>query len=65
MNQEDIRNKLSDVLNSGLSATAISRVTGIDKIDLSRFKNRQINLINEDLDRLEKYLDLVQIPIEI
>ena len=54
MNQEDIRNKLSDVMNRGLSAVAISRVTG-----------RQINLISEDLDRLERYLNLVQIPTSI
>lgn len=65
MDEENIRNKLSDVMNRGLSAVAISRVTGIGKIDLSRFKNRQINLISEDLDRLEKYLNLVQIPTSI
>lgn len=65
MNQEELREKLSEIISSGLSAVAISNVTGIGKIDLSRFKNGQINLIDSDADKLEKYLSLVQIPTSI
>lgn len=56
---------LSDIISSGLSAVAISNVTGISKIDLSRFKNGQINLIDADVDKLNKYLSLVHIPTSI
>ena len=65
MIQSELRKRLSDIISNGLSAVAISNVTGISKIDLSRFKNGQINLINEDMNKLEKYLSLVQIPTEI
>lgn len=65
MNQEELREKLSDIISSGLSAVAISNVTGISKIDLSRFKNGQINLIDADADKLNKYLSLVHIPTSI
>lgn len=60
--QELVRNKLSEVILSGLSAASISKVTNISNVDLSRFKNRQINLIDSDLERLQKYLELIQIP---
>lgn len=65
MDQEKLREKLSDIISSGLSAVAISNVTGIGKIDLSRFKNGQINLIDADADKLNKYLSLVHIPTSI
>ncbi len=65
MSQNDLRIMLSDIISSGLSAVAISNVTGISKIDLSRFKNGQINLIDADADKLEKYLSLVHIPTSI
>lgn len=63
--QELIRNKLSEVISAGLSAASISKVTHISNVDLSRFKNRQINLIDSDMERLQKYLELTQIPISI
>lgn len=63
--QELVRNKLSEVILSGLSAASISKVTNISNVDLSRFKNRQINLIDSDLERLQKYLELTQIPTSI
>ena len=63
--QELIRNKLSEVISAGLSAASISKVTNISNVDLSRFKNRQINLIDSDLEKLQKYLELTQIPISI
>lgn len=62
MTQGDLREKMSEIISKGLSAVAISKATGISKIDLSRFKNGQINLIDSDADKLEKYLSLVQIP---
>lgn len=65
MVQDELRIKLSKIISNGLSATAISNVTGIGTVDLSRFKNGQINLIDKDVIKLEKYLSLVQIPTEI
>lgn len=65
MTQGDLREKMSEIISKGLSAVAISKATGISKIDLSRFKNGQINLIDSDADKLEKYLLLVQIPTSI
>ena len=65
MSQNDLRIMLSDIISSGLSAVAISNVTGISKIDLSRLKNGQINLIDADADKLDKYLSLVHIPTSI
>lgn len=63
--QELVRNKLSEVISAGLSAASISKVTNISNVDLSRFKNRQINLIDSDLERLQKYLELTQVPTSI
>jgi hypothetical protein len=63
--QELVRNKLSEVISAGLSAASISKVTNISNVDLSRFKNRQINLIDSDLEKLQKYLELTQIPTSI
>lgn len=65
MTQVDLREKMSEIISKGLSAVAISKATGISKIDLSRFKNGQINLIDSDADKLEKYLSLVHIPTSI
>ena len=63
--QELARNKLSEVISAGLSAASISKVTNISNVDLSRFKNRQINLIDSDLEKLQKYLEITQIPTSI
>lgn len=65
MNQEKLREKLSSVISLGLSASSISKVTNISRIDLSRFKNGQIYLIDSDADSLERYLELVKIPTSI
>lgn len=62
MNQDTLRKKLSEIIESGLSASAISKVTNISRIDLSRFKNRQICLIDYDAEKLKEYLDKVVIP---
>lgn len=65
MIQNELRERLSNIISSGLSAVAISNVTGISKIDLSRFKNGQINLIDAEAEKLDKYLSLVHIPTSI
>ena len=64
-NQKELRNKLSAIINSGLSAISISKATNISRIDLSRFKNGQIGLIESDAENLKKYLDKVVIPESI
>ena len=60
--QEDLRNKLSAIISNGLSASAIAKATNITTIDISRFKNGQICLIESVADRLKAYLDKVVIP---
>ena len=60
--QEDLRNKLSAIISNGLSASAIAKATNITTIDISRFKNGQICLIESVADRLKSYLDKVVIP---
>lgn len=65
VNQEKLRNRLSAIVSSGLSAASISKVTNISRIDLSRFKNGQIYLIDSDAENLVKYLELVRIPTRI
>lgn len=65
MEQEKLRDRLSDTISLGLSAVAISRATNISKIDLSRFKNGQINLIESDMQKLQMYLEQIKIPKSI
>lgn len=65
MNQDTLRKKLLEIIELGLSASSISKVTNISRIDLSRFKNGQICLNNYDAECLEKYLDKVSIPTSI
>ena len=62
MYQDELRNRLSQTISNGLSASAISKTTDISTIDLSRFKNGQICLIELVAERLEEYLDKVVIP---
>ena len=65
MRQEELRSRLSDIIALGLSAVAISKATNISKIDLSRFKNGHINLIDSDTEKLQKYLEQIKIPESI
>lgn len=62
MNQETLREKLNQVINSGLIARAISDKTSIATDVLSRFKNGRVCLREEDAAALESYLDKVVIP---
>ena len=64
-NQKELRDKLSEIIDLGLSATSISKATNISRIDLSRFKNEQIGLVESDAEKLKQYLDKVIIPESI
>jgi len=48
-----------------LTAVSISKATNISKIDLSRFKNGQIYLVESDLEKLKRFLDQINIPTSI
>ena len=65
MGQEQLRDLLSGIISLGLSAVAISKVTQISKIDLSRFKNGQICLVNSDAEKLQRFLEQTKIPESI
>lgn len=62
MYQDDLRNKLIQVIRKGLPASKIASSIDITTIDLSRFKNGKIGLVDTDAERLEAYLDKVVIP---
>lgn len=62
MNQELLRNRLNDVISSGLIAKAIATRTGITTDVLSRFKNGHVCLCEDDAEKLKSYLDRVVIP---
>ena len=53
MNQNELRNKLCDIIAKGLMAKAISDKTGITTDILSRFKNGHICLCDADASKLE------------
>lgn len=65
MNQDILRDRLSEVISKGLTAVSIARVLGITANDLGRFKNGQINLIEYEARKLDKYLSMVNIPTDI
>lgn len=62
MNQNELREKLNDIIANGLMAKAIASKTGITTDILSRFKNGHICLCEDDAEVLEAYLDKVVIP---
>lgn len=62
MDQDLLRERLKQVITSGLVAKAISKRTGITTDVLSRFKNNQVCLKPNDADRLKAYLDKVMLP---
>ncbi len=63
--QQELRNRLLEITSAGLSLASISKVVNIGRIDLTRFKNGQIGLIDSDIERLEKFLNAVHIPTSI
>ena len=62
MYQDDLRDKLNVVISKGLSANVIAKTVGMTDIDMSRFKNKKICLIDDVAERLEDYLSKVVIP---
>ena len=62
MNQEELKEKLINIIESGLSAKAISKHTDITYDILAKYKQGKLYLHPDDADRLEKYLDAVVIP---
>lgn len=62
MDQELLRQRLNEVIASGLVAKAISKRTDISTEILSRFKNGHVCLCEKDKDRLEAYLSKVVLP---
>ena len=63
MNQNELRERLMDIVNAGLSVRAISRNSGISYDLLAKFKQGRLLLIEKDVKRLEQYLSNVQIPL--
>ena len=57
MDQELLRERLNDVIASGLVAKAISKYTNITTDVLSRFKNGYVCLCSGDAEKLKAYLD--------
>lgn len=62
MDQELLRQRLNEVIASGLVAKAISKRTDISTEILSRFKNGHVCLCEKDKIRLEAYLSKVVLP---
>ena len=62
MDQELLRQRLNEVIASGLVAKAISKRTDISTEILSRFKNGHVCLCEKDKSRLEAYLSKVVLP---
>lgn len=57
-----LRDKLNDIVESGLSAKAIAKNIGFSENDLSRFRNHKLCLRRTDAEILSNYLDKVVIP---
>lgn len=57
-----LRDKLNDIVESGLSAKAIAKNIGFSENDLSRFRNHKLCLRRTDAEILLNYLDKVVIP---
>lgn len=57
-----LRDKLNDIVESGLSAKAIAKNIGFSENDLSRFRNHKLYLRRADAEILSNYLDKVVIP---
>ena len=60
MDQDLIRIHLIKILSLGMKLSAIAERTKIN--DLSRFKNGQIYLKKDNAERLNNYLEKVNIP---
>lgn len=63
MNQNELRERLMDIVNAGLSVRAISRNADISYDLLAKFKQGRLLLIEKDVKRLDQYLSNVKIPL--
>lgn len=62
MNQEELKEQLLCIINSGLNAKAIAKHTGISYDLLAKYKKGRLYLCSSDADKLQAYLDKVVIP---
>lgn len=62
MSQTELRTKLIDIIDAGLSAKAISINSGISYDLLAKFKQGRLYLIEKDANKLNEYLSKVKIP---
>lgn len=62
VNRDLVRKKLNEITNQGLMLKAITRNTGIDGNDLSRFKHGMDCLEDLDVKILSSYLNCIVIP---
>ena len=62
MDQEGLKLKLINVIDSGLNARAIAKKINITYEILAKFKQGRLYLAPKDYEKLESYLDKVVIP---
>lgn len=62
MDQEGLKLKLINVIDSGLNARAIAKKINITYDILAKFKQGRLYLAPKDYEKLESYLDMVVIP---
>lgn len=62
MNQEELKEQLLRIIDSGLNARAIAKHTKISYDLLAKFKKDKLLLCPRDAKTLKKYLDKVVIP---
>lgn len=62
MNQEELKQQLLHIIDSGLNTRAIARHTKISYDLLAKFKKDKLLLCPNDAETLKAYLDKVVIP---
>lgn len=62
MDQEKLKAKLIEVVDSGLNARAIAKRINITYDILAKFKQGRLYLAPKDFSKLKSYLDKVVIP---
>ena len=62
MDQEKLKMRLINIVESGLYARAIANRTNINYDILAKFKQGKLYLTPGDAEKLEAYLDKVVIP---
>ena len=62
MDQEELREQLLCIIDSGLNARAIAKHTNITYDILAKYKQGKLYLCPNDAETLKAYLDKVVIP---